>query len=284
MFGGIASAIGSVAGGLLGNMAASDANATNAALTREQIAYQKELHQNQLQWRVEDAKKAGLHPLAGLGVSSYSFSPVSFSQSPLDYSWLGEAGQNINSAVQRGKDARERKQAEALAADTAQVQMEAALLQNDALRFQIEGQMLDNDVRRMEIASRLSRSTDRTQIGPPAPSVKGVPGGIVDGQEQSGYPMIPEYAWTTDERGLPVELSPSQEQAEMWESFPVAGAFPILAIAKLKSLYGKIFGSEVEGKYWDSKKGAFVSRKPVKKTREADKWLSRPRGYYGGIY
>lgn len=275
MFGGIASALGSIAGGILGNKSQSDANALNAQLTREQIAYQKELHQNQLQWRVQDAKKAGLHPLAGLGVSSYSFSPVSSTQSPFDYSWLGEAGQNLGSAVQRGKDARERRQAEALAADAAQ-------LQNDALRMQIEGQMLDNDIRRLEIASRMSRSQDRTQIGPPAPSVKGVPGGLIDGQEQSGYPDIPAYAWQTDHRGLPTELSPSEEVAEMWSEVPVVGNLPLLTGAKLKSLAAKLFGWETEGKYWDDELGAFVDKKPTRKTDKFNykNWLSRRGGYY----
>lgn len=275
MFGGIASAIGSIAGGLLSNKSAREANELNAALTREQLAYQKELHKNQIQWRVQDSQKAGLHPLAGLGVSSYSFSPVASSQSPLDYSWLGEAGQNVNAAVQRGKDARERKQAEALAADAAQ-------LQNDSLRTQIEGQMLDNDIRRMEIMSRMSRSQDRTQVGPPAPSVKGVPGGLIDGQEQSGYPDIPAYAWQTDHRGLPTELSPSEEVAEMWSEVPVVGNLPLLAGAKLKSLAAKLFGWKTEGKYWDDRLGAFVDKKPTRKTGEFNykNWLLRRGGYY----
>ena len=67
------SAIGGIAGSL-SNMFANDAN---MAFSREQFEYQKELARNQLQWRVEDAKKAGLHPMAALGLQGTSFSPVS---------------------------------------------------------------------------------------------------------------------------------------------------------------------------------------------------------------
>lgn len=45
-----------------------EANEKNAAL-------QKEFAQNSLQWKVADAKKAGIHPLAALGASGYSASP-----------------------------------------------------------------------------------------------------------------------------------------------------------------------------------------------------------------
>ena len=93
IIGGVAGAIGSIAG-------INSQNQANA-FSREQFEYQKELHRNQMQWRVEDAKKAGLHPMAALGLSSSSFSPVS--TSPVDYSGLtnslSDMGQNIDSAI-----------------------------------------------------------------------------------------------------------------------------------------------------------------------------------------
>lgn len=109
--GGILSAAGDLASGLLGNSASADTNAAQIQLTREQMAYQRELAQNQIQWRVEDAKKAGLHPLAGLGVSSASYSPVSTDLTPADYSFLGDMGQNLNRAIMQGKTSKERQQA-----------------------------------------------------------------------------------------------------------------------------------------------------------------------------
>lgn len=50
-------------------------NAQNIA--NQNIALQKEFAQSGIQWKVEDAKKAGIHPLFALGANTHSFSPVS---------------------------------------------------------------------------------------------------------------------------------------------------------------------------------------------------------------
>lgn len=72
-WGAIAAAGASALGSYLNNKAKSDAYNDSMAFSREQFEYQKALHQNQIQWRVEDAKKAGVHPMAALGLSSMSF-------------------------------------------------------------------------------------------------------------------------------------------------------------------------------------------------------------------
>lgn len=59
---------GSLLGGLIGKKSQEDANAQNAAK-------QEEFAKHGIQWRVEDAKRAGLHPLYALGGSGASFSP-----------------------------------------------------------------------------------------------------------------------------------------------------------------------------------------------------------------
>ena len=100
---GLFSSIGKVVGGvvngvtgILGINSQKDANSQANALAQQQLAYQKELAQNQIQWRVEDAKKAGLHPLAALGVSPSSFSPVSGSSSGVNYSGLNGIGDTLS--------------------------------------------------------------------------------------------------------------------------------------------------------------------------------------------
>lgn len=128
--GSIISAGSNLVGGLLGNSSASSINQSNQNFAREQFEYQKALHQNQLQWRVEDAKKAGLHPLAGIGVQAPSFSPVSASTTPLDYSWIGDLGQSANYGATKAKD---RKQ---------QAQM---------LDLQVRGLELDNEYKQAQI-------------------------------------------------------------------------------------------------------------------------------------
>lgn len=87
----------SLAGGAL----ASKASASQAAYVSDMNYKQaKEFAQNQIQWRVADAKKAGIHPLAALGASIYQGSPTAVGA---DTSGLGqglsEMGQNISRAI-----------------------------------------------------------------------------------------------------------------------------------------------------------------------------------------
>lgn len=61
-------ALGSLFGGRRDRKAQEEANAQN-------VAYQREFAQHGISWRVEDAKRAGLHPLYALGGSGATFSP-----------------------------------------------------------------------------------------------------------------------------------------------------------------------------------------------------------------
>lgn len=65
MLGSLLGAAGSIFGGLLG--------ASQASKDR---AFQKKFAQNGIQWRAADARKAGIHPLAALGASTPSYTPV----------------------------------------------------------------------------------------------------------------------------------------------------------------------------------------------------------------
>lgn len=57
-----------ILGGVMSDRSTSRQNAQN-------VAYQKEFAQKGVQWKVEDAKKAGLHPLFALGANTTSFAP-----------------------------------------------------------------------------------------------------------------------------------------------------------------------------------------------------------------
>lgn len=82
--GGIAGGIAGLAGSLLGQ--------SYASADRD---WQKEVMQNQYQWKAADARKAGLHPLAVLGGGAYSASPSSV---PDFASSLGKLGEGIGDA------------------------------------------------------------------------------------------------------------------------------------------------------------------------------------------
>lgn len=112
--------IGSLAGGaasMFGNNGtpASDGtflqNQFNAQMNwnREQAQMQKDFAQQGIRWRVEDAKAAGLHPLAAIGAAGASYSPTALvgsgepapgrpSRQDLGYS-LSSMGQGIGRAV-----------------------------------------------------------------------------------------------------------------------------------------------------------------------------------------
>lgn len=51
-------------------------NRANAEIAAQNRALQKEFAQNSIQWKVNDAKQAGLHPLAAIGAQGTSYTPV----------------------------------------------------------------------------------------------------------------------------------------------------------------------------------------------------------------
>lgn len=110
----IGSAI-SLAGGLIGQSNTASANAAarkqTAEIARKQnkmaqknIRLQKDFAQQGIRWKVEDAIRAGIHPLYALGAQTNSFAPVSVgsaSYSPQVDSSLPNALANIGQDVSR---------------------------------------------------------------------------------------------------------------------------------------------------------------------------------------
>lgn len=117
MLGAILGGLGSVASSLLGKSAAD-----------KQADLQKDFAQKGIQWKVKDAKAAGIHPLYALGANTVSYSPVSVGQPD-----LGAMGADIGQAIDRVSTAPEKAQG-ALGA----LALERAGLENDLLRAQIQ--------------------------------------------------------------------------------------------------------------------------------------------------
>jgi len=92
---------------------------------------QKKVLQNQIQWKVQDAVKAGLHPLAGLGVNPAS---VGGQWAGTDF---GSMGQDIGRAVEAVASPKD-KSASALM----QLSVERGNLENELLRTQIASQRM----------------------------------------------------------------------------------------------------------------------------------------------
>lgn len=108
---------------------------------------------NQIQWRVEDAKKAGIHPLYALGATPYSYSPASTAFTATGSGdAFSQVGQNIERARIAGMSQRER--AEAAAQAIIRQKQESVIF-----NLQAENMALENDKLRSQIAQLNSPGT-----------------------------------------------------------------------------------------------------------------------------
>lgn len=116
-----------IIGGMLSDDAASKNNERN-------IAMQREFAQNGIQWKVADAKKAGIHPLYAMGNSGISFSPQTVGGSGLG-SALASAGQDVSRAISSTQDQPTRDGM--FARSVQELQLQNFTLKNDLLAAQI---------------------------------------------------------------------------------------------------------------------------------------------------
>jgi len=142
---------------------------------------QKDFAKKGIQWRVQDAIKAGIHPLAALGANTMSFTPVGVGDS------FGDIGRSLGNAID-GPIAR----AGTSGQRTAQMEkltLEHAGLENDLLRAQIQ-------------------AITSPRVGPPMPSVDG-PGGDLK--------IVPPQLTSRMSAGLPWKTNPKFVDAQSWE-------------------------------------------------------------------
>lgn len=220
MLGALIGAGASLASTFLGNKSKEQANDQAAAQAAANIAHQKEFAQNGIQWKVEDAKKAGLHPLFALGASTHSFSPVSAGTTASDFSGLADAGQNIGRAIDATRDPASK---------------QAASLQTAFAATQLEGAQLDNDIKRARLASAIA--TNQTGTGGGIP----IPGGLnqFDGQGNA----IP-----LDNKGIKIESR--RDATDPTNPTQIPGSGPSVGYVKLdENLYGPVMPPELAESY-----------------------------------
>lgn len=119
MLGSIIGAVGSLIGGQ---------SAKKEARRQERV--QREFAQHGIRWKVDDARAAGLHPLAALGASTSSYQPVAVGDSG-----YASAGQDLGRAIDSTRTAPERDAAYTQALQ--RLQLERGGLENELLRSQI---------------------------------------------------------------------------------------------------------------------------------------------------
>lgn len=146
-------------GGWLNRNSQEQFNQAQMALAHENLDFQKAAAHSGIQWKVQDAMAAGVHPLAALGANTFSPSPVTAGgEAPkMDF---GSMGQDLGRAAKAMMSAQTREEI-----DNA-----------TARKLENENKGLQNDVLRAELASKLARTTTRSgQIAPPVPSPDRVP-------------------------------------------------------------------------------------------------------------
>lgn len=221
MLGALIGAGASLLGGVLGNKSKDKAQ-------QQEYKRQKEFAQSGIQWKVQDAEKAGIHPLYALGAQTSSYAPQSVGGS--DYSFLGDAGQNIGRAIDSTRSQSQR--AQALAQTAAQIQIEGLQLDNDIKRAQLASSMAltrqpgsgpaFQNPSTMPGLSGLSGQGDTLQIDGPTLQVEKKISPITPGQPHAELGIAPEVGWYRTANGgiapmVPESLSESFEQD--WPSF-----------------------------------------------------------------
>lgn len=271
---GIAAGVGGALSGVsnfFGNQSALD-------FSRKQFEYQKEMAKNQLQWRVEDAKKAGLHPMAALGLGASSFSPVGVSQSPYDFSWIGQMGQSADYAAAKAKDSQEQQEAKRLMQAQAFLQSENLQLQNDGLR-------LDNEFRQWKMQQAMSGATTQGLNGPSGPSLRNsslIPGQDdsppIKGSVPSGDPMY--QFMETSVPGV-YTLQPGSDWSQVYED----KGFPLEQWPLVKSnavdYAGRVTGRIINGMVYSDTAGGWVKADSKLGKEALASFSSRARRFAG---
>lgn len=138
----ISGGLGMVGSMLKGNQersAAREINEGNARQADANIQMQKEFAQQGIRWKVEDAKAAGLHPLAAIGAQTHSFIPVTVGDravAPSNDFGLRDLGQDLSRAIEARQTQQERVK-EGLDRRIQEAQLRGLELRNEALEREI---------------------------------------------------------------------------------------------------------------------------------------------------
>lgn len=116
------------------------ANQMQYQIAQQNMALQREFAQSGIQWKVNDAKAAGLHPLAALGAQTSSFSPVSVGGSAATADF-GSMGQDVGRAIKAAMSNQDREEE----------------TRREGQKLAIEKAGLENDILRTELASKQKR-------------------------------------------------------------------------------------------------------------------------------
>lgn len=191
--GSIVSAVGSIAGGILGANSAQNVAGMN-------YEAQKEFAQNGIRWKVEDAKRAGIHPLYALGASTQGYSPTAGYTG--DYG-ISDAAAHLGQGYERAQQAKMTKEERDKQDVRDAIQDMAALEDLNQKRRLNDAQIrLANS----EIFRNFALSTNALRKTGLPPAMPGGLGGVIAGQGNSyatGQTTPEISSVVTSEKGTP---------------------------------------------------------------------------------
>lgn len=133
-----AGAAGGIGGALINKGAHADDRAFQEQMFEKNRQMQLAFAQQGIQWKMQDAERAGLHPLIGAGAQTQSFSPISVGSSP-DYSMgnaMASMGQDIGRAISATQN-EEQRLVNAIQIATAKANLDGQLIENDMKSVQL---------------------------------------------------------------------------------------------------------------------------------------------------
>lgn len=183
-WGGIASGIGAAVGGIAGLISSGQSQSNAAAINKFNYEAQKEFAQNGIRWKVQDAKAAGLHPLAALGAQTSGYTPSAAIGDSPDFGFLSDMGQAAGRAIDAKRTSAERNEQERKQNLLFNEELKSRQLQNEETQTRIDSMKWDMA---MDAARNAERSVRTQQQVPPMPSLA-PDGSLMPGQSNATSP------------------------------------------------------------------------------------------------
>ncbi len=230
---------------------------------KKNIALQREFAKYGISWKVADAKRAGIHPLAALGANTISFRPIRTGAGQTIARSMGQMGQGIQKAAVASSEI-------AQGAEMTKLRLEEQVLIND-------GRLLDNMIKNGQLAGF------STSKGFDTPSFTGqpVPNTGAEGVETQKNPVphitanvmtgiIPTHAWQVQPDGS-YRLLMNQQLGESLERDLVNATGMGIDTAKRivaswKQEGPKPYWKPKPGHYWKAGKTGYWFQHPIVKT------------------
>lgn len=137
MIGALIGAASSLIGGSMASKAQKEANEMMLADKEKDRALQREFAQTGIQWKVSDAKAAGLHPIFAMGGSGATYTPSSIAITPATgmADGVSRMGQDIGRAINSTRSQSQRN--DAFTEATQKLTIQKMGLENDLLASQV---------------------------------------------------------------------------------------------------------------------------------------------------